>query len=302
MRPTFVIDLGLVAAALADHSCAGAEAPASRRRSSRGRSCRRSWAPSLTCRRAFAGWSTTIRASPTGARGAAHRVARRVNRGAGAGPRSPAASRQIARGRARRARRCGCAWRIGQLDDGTGVIKEARGRHRTRREGADRRRLGLGQSTLVRAIAGLWPWGERRVVMQRDLQMFMLPQQPMCRSARCRRNRLLRSDRRIREGRGALEAALESRRARTPAGPSSTTEPVGPRPSSGSEKQRLAFARLHHPQAQPHRAGRGDQRRSTRKSQERLLRLHQRAASRRRRLISVGHRPSSRPITSASWS
>ena len=36
---------------------------------------------------------------------------------------------------------------------------------------------GTGKSTLVRAISGLWPWGEGEIQMQRDAQLFLMPQQ-----------------------------------------------------------------------------------------------------------------------------
>src|SRR3954468_4530314 len=37
---------------------------------------------------------------------------------------------------------------------------------------------GTGKSTLVRAIAGLWPWGEGEITLQPGAKMFLMPQKP----------------------------------------------------------------------------------------------------------------------------
>ncbi len=37
---------------------------------------------------------------------------------------------------------------------------------------------GTGKSTLVRAIAGLWPWGEGEITLKRGAKMFLMPQKP----------------------------------------------------------------------------------------------------------------------------
>ncbi|KAA2237225.1 ABC transporter ATP-binding protein/permease [Salinarimonas soli] len=64
------------------------------------------------------------------------------------------------------------------LDDGTEVVGE------TEVEiGAGEKVLvvgesGTGKSTLVRAVAGLWPWGEGEVVVRRGVRMFFMPQRP----------------------------------------------------------------------------------------------------------------------------
>src|SRR3954462_718990 len=37
---------------------------------------------------------------------------------------------------------------------------------------------GTGKSTLVRAIAGLWPWGEGEIALAHGAKMFLMPQKP----------------------------------------------------------------------------------------------------------------------------
>jgi putative ATP-binding cassette transporter len=37
---------------------------------------------------------------------------------------------------------------------------------------------GTGKSTLVRAIAGLWPWGEGEITLREGAKMFLMPQKP----------------------------------------------------------------------------------------------------------------------------
>jgi putative ATP-binding cassette transporter len=73
------------------------------------------------------------------------------------------------------------------LDDGTAVVGETevvieRG-ERLLVAGAS----GTGKSTLVRAIAGLWPWGDGSVNLHPDRRLFMLPQKPYVPSGTLRR-------------------------------------------------------------------------------------------------------------------
>lgn len=46
---------------------------------------------------------------------------------------------------------------------------------------------GTGKSTLIRAIAGLWPWGSGRVRLPAGAKVAFLPQRPICRWGRCGR-------------------------------------------------------------------------------------------------------------------
>ena len=75
---------------------------------------------------------------------------------------------------------------------------DARRRHRRGRRNRGRRsspasgvlvagESGTGKSTLVRAIAGLWPWGGGSVNFHPDRRLFMLPQKPYVPSGTLRR-------------------------------------------------------------------------------------------------------------------
>ena len=73
------------------------------------------------------------------------------------------------------------------LDDGTAVV----GQSEILIEPGERVLVagesGTGKSTLVRAIAGLWPWGGGSVDFHPDRRMFMLPQRPYIPSGSLRR-------------------------------------------------------------------------------------------------------------------
>jgi putative ATP-binding cassette transporter len=64
------------------------------------------------------------------------------------------------------------------LDDGTVVINDAD----VVIEAGERILLvgesGTGKSTLVRAIAGLWPWGRGEISIRQGAKMFLMPQRP----------------------------------------------------------------------------------------------------------------------------
>ena len=64
------------------------------------------------------------------------------------------------------------------LDDGTAVIKEAN----VEIAAGDRVLLvgksGSGKSMLVRAIAGLWPWGQGEIEIPKNARLFLMPQRP----------------------------------------------------------------------------------------------------------------------------
>lgn len=128
------------------------------------------------------------------------------------------------------------------LDNGTAVVQDA-----DVDVGPGERVLvagesGTGKSTLVRAIAGLWPWGGGSVNFHIDRRMFMLPQKPYVPFGTLRRATAYPaaaedwSEEQIaaalkKVGLGHLAEKLEE-------------EAPWDQTLSGGEKQRLAFARL----------------------------------------------------------
>src|SRR6202011_183356 len=64
------------------------------------------------------------------------------------------------------------------LDDGTAVLNEADVAIEPGERVLVAGESGTGKSTLVRAIAGLWPWGEGEVEIKQGARLFMLPQRP----------------------------------------------------------------------------------------------------------------------------
>jgi putative ATP-binding cassette transporter len=128
------------------------------------------------------------------------------------------------------------------LDDGTAVVGE------TEVVIAPGERLlvagesGTGKSTLVRAIAGLWPWGGGSVNFHPDRRLFMLPQRPYVPSGTLRRAVAYpgaAEDWTIEEIGGALhKVGLDHLKDKI------EEEAPWDQTLSGGEKQRLAFARL----------------------------------------------------------
>lgn len=128
------------------------------------------------------------------------------------------------------------------LDDGTAVVGETEVAI-----GAGERLLvagesGTGKSTLVRALAGLWPWGGGSVNFHPDRRLFMLPQKPYIPSGTLRRAIAYP---------GAADDWLPEQicEALHKVGLDHLKEKIeedGPwdQTLSGGEKQRLAFARL----------------------------------------------------------
>lgn len=101
---------------------------------------------------------------------------------------------------------------------------------------------GTGKSTLVRAIAGLWPWGGGSIDFHADHRLFMLPQKPYVPSGTLRRAVAYPAaaeswtvahigDALDKVGLGHLRSRLED-------------DAPWDQTLSGGEKQRLAFARL----------------------------------------------------------
>src|SRR6185295_15907991 len=102
---------------------------------------------------------------------------------------------------------------------------------------------GTGKSTLVRAIAGLWPWGEGEITLAQGAKMFLMPQKPYIPLGTLRRATTYPrgaedfDDKEIAEtlemvGLDHLVEKLDDEEAKWD------------RTLSGGEQQRLAFARL----------------------------------------------------------
>jgi putative ATP-binding cassette transporter len=128
------------------------------------------------------------------------------------------------------------------LDDGTAVVGE------TEVVVAPGERLlvagesGTGKSTLVRAIAGLWPWGGGSVNFHPDRRLFMLPQRPYVPSGTLRRAVAYpgaADDWTVEEiGEALHKVGLDHLKDKI------EDDAPWDQTLSGGEKQRLAFARL----------------------------------------------------------
>ena len=64
------------------------------------------------------------------------------------------------------------------LDDGTAVVDDTDVVIKKGERVLVAGESGTGKSTLVRAIAGLWPWGGGEIDIQKDARLFLLPQRP----------------------------------------------------------------------------------------------------------------------------
>jgi len=64
------------------------------------------------------------------------------------------------------------------LDDGTAVIDQAEVAIEQGERVLVAGESGTGKSTLIRAIAGLWPWGGGSIEIQSGAKLFLLPQRP----------------------------------------------------------------------------------------------------------------------------
>jgi putative ATP-binding cassette transporter len=129
-----------------------------------------------------------------------------------------------------------------RLDDGTGVVHEAEVEIAPGERVLIVGESGTGKSTLVRAIAGLWPWGDGEVIMQRNSKLLMLPQRPYMPLGTLRRATTYPM---------AEDAVKDDviKEALTDVGLEHVVERLDEEQPweqtlSGGEKQRLAFARL----------------------------------------------------------
>jgi vitamin B12/bleomycin/antimicrobial peptide transport system ATP-binding/permease protein len=128
------------------------------------------------------------------------------------------------------------------LDDGTAVVGETEVIVEPRERLLVAGESGTGKSTLVRAIAGLWPWGGGSINLHPNRRLFMLPQKPYVPFGTLRRAVAYP---------GAAEdwTVAEIGTALHKVGLGHLTEKIEDdapwdQTLSGGEKQRLAFARL----------------------------------------------------------
>jgi putative ATP-binding cassette transporter len=146
---------------------------------------------------------------------------------------------------------------------------------------------GTGKSTLVRAIAGLWPWGGGRIELKKGAKLMLLPQRPYIPIGSLRRAATYpdpAESREVEEIAGAFKrVGLEHLIDRI------EDEAPWDQTLSGGEKQRLAFARifLHNPDiiVLDEATAALDP-----KSQDQLMELLSKRPE-ETTLISVGHRP-----------
>jgi vitamin B12/bleomycin/antimicrobial peptide transport system ATP-binding/permease protein len=128
------------------------------------------------------------------------------------------------------------------LDDGTAVVGEAEVVVEPGERLLVAGESGTGKSTLVRAIAGLWPWGGGSIDFHPDRRLFMLPQKPYVPSGTLRRAVAYPGaaedwtvqavgEALDKVGLGHLKQKIEE-------------DAPWDQTLSGGEKQRLAFARL----------------------------------------------------------
>ena len=133
------------------------------------------------------------------------------------------------------------------LDDGTAVLNDTEIAIKPGERVLVAGESGTGKSTLVRAIAGLWPWGGGQIVIREGAKLMMLPQRPYIPIGTLRRAATYpdaADSREVKEvaeafkhvGLGHLVKRIED-------------EAPWDQTLSGGEKQRLAFARifLHNP-------------------------------------------------------
>jgi len=154
-------------------------------------------------------------------------------------------------GRIRRGETAGAALRLGHLsvtlEDGTAVVKNAEVVIAPGERILVAGESGTGKSTLVRAIAGLWPWGSGQIEVEAGAKMLLMPQRayvPVGTLRRAVTYPLAAEDKDAGEVARALKLVGLGHLV-----PRLDEEAPWDQILSGGEKQRLAFARilLHRP-------------------------------------------------------
>jgi putative ATP-binding cassette transporter len=92
------------------------------------------------------------------------------------------ADKEESTNRIRRGETDGAALRLRDLsvtlDDGSAVVNEADVEIAPGEKVLVAGESGTGKSTLVRAISGLWPWGDGEILIQANAKLFLMPQKP----------------------------------------------------------------------------------------------------------------------------
>ena len=92
------------------------------------------------------------------------------------------ADKEESTNRIRRGETDGAALRLRNLsvtlDDGSAVVNEADVEIAPGEKVLVAGESGTGKSTLVRAISGLWPWGDGEILIQANAKVFLMPQKP----------------------------------------------------------------------------------------------------------------------------
>jgi putative ATP-binding cassette transporter len=128
------------------------------------------------------------------------------------------------------------------LDDGTAVVDDTDIAIKPGERVLVAGESGTGKSTLVRAIAGLWPWGEGTIEVKQGAKLMLLPQRPYIPLGTLRRAATYPD---AADSRSADDVAKAFRRV----GLEHLTDRIDEEAPwdqtlSGGEKQRLAFARI----------------------------------------------------------
>jgi putative ATP-binding cassette transporter len=128
------------------------------------------------------------------------------------------------------------------LDDGTAVVDEAEVAIKQGERVLIAGDSGTGKSTLIRAIAGLWPWGEGKIEVRKGAKLMFLPQRPYIPIGSLRRAATYPE---AADSRTAEDVAEAFRRVGLEhLIPRLDEEAPWDQTLSGGEKQRLAFARV----------------------------------------------------------
>jgi putative ATP-binding cassette transporter len=128
------------------------------------------------------------------------------------------------------------------LDDGTAVVDDTDVAIKPGERVLIAGESGTGKSTLVRAIAGLWPWGGGTIEVQKGAKLMLLPQRPYVPIGTLRRAATYPDPA---ESRSVEEVAQAFRRVGLEHLIDRLDEEAPWDPTlSGGEKQRLAFARI----------------------------------------------------------